>query len=92
MATSETNIHDVRGIYWDRSEDVLHLHIVTGTSDVFDFNLFHDKDRQPEVIQATVTGRYNPAGKMAAAAAERCKGSREALGRLKKALDTGAKP
>jgi len=92
MATSETQIQDVRGIYWDRSEDVLHLHIVTGTSDVFDFNLFHDKTRQPEVIQATVTGRYNPAGKMAEAAAVRCNESREALGRLKIALDTGAKP
>ena len=81
MATSETTIHDVHGIYWDRSEECLHLHIVSGEG-VFDFNLFHDKSEQPEVVQATVTGSYNPASRMADAAAER----------LKKRLDNSPNP
>ena len=69
MSTSETTIHDVRGIYWDRSEECLHLHIVSDRG-IFSFVLFHDKDRQPEVVQATVSSRHNPASKMAEAAAE----------------------
>ena len=81
MVASETNIHRVTGVYWDRSEECLHLHIVSREG-VFDFNLFHDKAEQPEVIQATVTGSHNPASKMAADAAER----------LKKRLDNSPNP
>jgi len=79
MSTSETNIHRVHGVYWDRSEGCLHLHVVSEEG-IFDLNLFHDKGEEPEVIQATGTGLYNPAHKMAQAAAER----------LKNRLDKGA--
>ena len=81
MATSETSIHNVHGIYWDHSEECLHLHIVSERG-VFAFALFHDKSEQPEVIHATVIGSHNPASKMADAAAER----------LKKRLDNSPNP
>ena len=70
MTASETNIHDVHGIYWDRSEECLHLHIVSERG-IFNFNLFHAD--QPEVTQATVPGEHHPAGRLAKAAAEKLK-------------------
>jgi len=81
MYSTLTTIHNVRGLYWDRSEECLHLHIVSDEG-MFELNLFHDKAEQPEVVQATVTGSHNPASRMADAAAER----------LKKRLDNSPNP
>ena len=82
MYATHTDLHNVKAIYWDQGDEVIHLHFVAGEGVIVGFNLFHTGTEPPKVEQVTEEGVFNPAGKLAWAAAER----------LKKELDTGATP